>query len=107
MGSDANPGLVQYVIGYLLVGIAWGFTTPFMRRAAKNQKPQAKESPRTQQLSWAKRIFLSAWYSIVNLIKQPAYTIPLLINLSGSVIFFLIVGQAGIRDLESHSNSGG
>jgi hypothetical protein len=96
MESTGSPGLIQYVIGYLLVGLAWGFTTPFIRIAAKNQKPQAQRLPNGQQMSWTQRKLLSVWYSVIDLIKQPAYTIPLLINLSGSVMFFLIVGQAGI-----------
>lgn len=33
------PPLTNYILGFLLIGIAWGFTTPFIRSAAKGHKP--------------------------------------------------------------------
>jgi len=30
--TDPTPSVFRWTIGFLLVGMAWGFTTPFMRR---------------------------------------------------------------------------
>jgi hypothetical protein len=46
--------------------------------------------------SWLSRKFWTAFYSIIGLLRTPSYAIPLLCNLTGSVWFFLLVGQAGV-----------
>lgn len=99
--SDANaethPAAINYILGFLLVGIAWGFTTPFIRRAAKDHNPPAhpllaRDDVKT---SWFKRTVYGAFFSVIHLLRNPRYAIPLLINLTGSVWFFLLIGQAG------------
>ncbi|KAI9805688.1 MAG: hypothetical protein M1833_005181 [Piccolia ochrophora] len=37
---SSSPGAFRYILGYLLVSLAWGFTTPFIRRAAVTHKPR-------------------------------------------------------------------
>jgi hypothetical protein len=91
----AQPSLFRYVLGFLAVGIAWGFTTPFMRRATMDYVAPSRPELEDKNASLAKRKILSIWYSIFDLVRRPAYFIPLLMNLSGSVWFFLMVGQAG------------
>lgn len=34
-------------------------------------------------------------YAVLDLLRRPAYAIPLLVNITGSVWFFLLIGQAG------------
>jgi hypothetical protein len=34
----AAPSPLNYILSFLLVGICWGFTTPFIRKAAVNYK---------------------------------------------------------------------
>jgi hypothetical protein len=72
-----------------------------MRRAALKQSPKPRTDSESQGASWVSKKVRSIWYSILDLIQQPSYTIPLLINLSGSFIFFIIVGESGkwIRNL--------
>jgi hypothetical protein len=36
-----------------------------------------------------------AFFGVVDLLKNPRYAVPLVINLTGSVWFFLLIGQAG------------
>ena len=36
-----------------------------------------------------------AAYAVWDLLRRPAYAIPLVINLTGSIWFFLLIGQAG------------
>ena len=96
--SDPKPSPFNYILSFLLVGIAWGFTTPFIRRAAvKYKSPTAEAHPSLfdERKSWLSRRFWMVIYSIGGLLRTPSYAIPLLCNLTGSVWFFLLVGQAG------------
>lgn len=96
--TTPSPGLFRYVLGFLLVGAAWGLTTPFMRRAALSTSPTAPESrswlshPNT---SWLKAKVWGVIYGVYDTLKNPAYAVPFLINVTGSVWFFLLIGQAG------------
>ncbi|KAJ9490392.1 hypothetical protein VN97_g2893 [Penicillium thymicola] len=193
---EAEPSVFSYVLSFLLVGVAWGFTTPFIRRAAADfnarQEKQANEtntrgrsqgSPETgftdagegQELlsredevrdssdeegvrrrstsssdvkrkpntagaytglddgnagqsasrdtagdredgadedqdrddiptpawrrgtpvkqSWLRTKVVTVFWTVVNLLRTPAYAIPLVINLTGSIWFFLLVGK--------------
>ncbi|GAQ07344.1 transmembrane protein 234 homolog [Aspergillus lentulus] len=178
MDPDASvpidePSVFNYVLSFLLVGVAWGFTTPFIRRAAADfnarqealQKPQSQAAPQTQSAqstteeqelqdqshpaasttengdegesegesesgeedqpltssarsrttaaaaaagsstrtpAWMKPKSTSSWlttkivtvfWTVVNLLRTPAYSVPLVINLTGSIWFFLLVGK--------------
>lgn len=93
-----SPGsIVRYVFGFLLIGIAWGFTTPFIRAAARTHKPPSHpvlERPSVVN-SWVKSRLYGAFFGVVDLLRNPRYAIPLVINLTGSVWFFLLIGKAG------------
>lgn len=95
--ADEKPPVFNYILSFILVGIAWGFTTPFIRRAAQSHNPPAHpvlESPSVQS-SWFKSKVYGAFFAVVDLLKNPRYAIPLVLNLTGSVWFFLLIGQAG------------
>jgi hypothetical protein len=92
--GTADPSFFRYVLGFLAVGLAWGFTTPFMRRATIASKAPMRPELSDLSIPLVKRRFLSAWYSVYDLVSRPAYSVPLLLNLSGSIWFFLLVGQA-------------
>lgn len=95
--TDPAPSIFRYVIGFLLIGIAWGFTTPFIRAAARTHSPPAHpilDSPSVKS-SWIKSKFLGAFFGVIDLLRNPKYAIPLVINLTGSVWFFLLIGKAG------------
>ncbi|KAJ5854266.1 hypothetical protein N7534_006809 [Penicillium rubens] len=188
--AEPAPSVFNYVLSFLLVGVAWGFTTPFIRRAAADfnarQEKQANESdspglrrgrsqnssphgftdageeqellsreedgvrrrstsrsdltrkPKTADAdtgldsgvtgpsgssrdtagdreaadedqddlptpawrrgapvkqSWLRTKVVSVFWTIVNLLRTPAYSVPLVINLTGSIWFFLLVGK--------------
>lgn len=160
MDPDASileppPSVYNYILSFLLVGVAWGFTTPFIRRAAadfnarqeaqRDTQPESPEkevplknrgeknkvkhddtpaeheedseqsnglrlrkvprSPPTKQpawknpnpskQSWLKQKLITLLWTVFNLLRTPAYSIPLVINLTGSVWFFLLVGKHG------------
>ena len=95
--DSPQPPAINYIAGFLLVGIAWGLTTPFIRRAAKDHNPPAhpllaRDDVKT---SWVKSKLYGAFFAVVDLLRNPRYAVPLLINLTGSVWFFLLIGQAG------------
>ena len=173
---ESTPSVFNYVLSFLLVGVAWGFTTPFIRRAAADfnarQEKQAdiaittrgrsqtqpsnpanpdeareeqellsrddqeedgvrrrsssrqrqdgngnarddvpgaenhdeeddtptpawKRTSSSQSQSWLRRKAVSVFWTVVNLLRTPAYSIPLVINLTGSIWFFLLVGKHG------------
>lgn len=97
--EEQQPSAARFVLGFLLVGIAWGFTTPFMRRAAvKHDQATASRTSahfrHTSDDSWIRQKVGSLYTTIADLLSRPEYSIPLLLNLTGSVWFFLLVGQA-------------
>ncbi|RYP78362.1 hypothetical protein DL771_000547 [Monosporascus sp. 5C6A] len=97
--GERQPPAINYVAGFLLVGIAWGLTTPFIRRAAKDHNPPAHPLLARDDVkaSRVKSRLYGAFFAVVDLLRNPRYAIPLLINLTGSVWFFLLIGQAGTR----------
>ncbi|CAN8105644.1 unnamed protein product [Discula destructiva] len=93
---EPQPGPLNYVLGFTLVGIAWGLTTPFIRKAAKDHHPPAHpilESDAVRS-SWLKAKVYGAFFAVVDLLRNPRYAVPLLLNLTGSVWFFLLIGKA-------------
>lgn len=98
---DATSPLVwRWVLGFLIVGACWGLTTPFMRRAAvsRDEKPPTERAFLSDaNVPWMKRKVYGVIYAVLDLLKNPAYAVPLLLNVTGSVWFFLLIGQAGMR----------
>ncbi|KAJ5306102.1 hypothetical protein N7508_005117 [Penicillium antarcticum] len=43
--------------------------------------------------SWLRTKVVSIFWTVVNMLRTPAYAIPLIINLTGSIWFFLLVGK--------------
>ncbi|CCC12321.1 hypothetical protein SMACR_05498 [Sordaria macrospora] len=94
-GTPAGkPPLLNYILSFLLVGLAWGFTTPFLRRAAKAHNPPSHPLLERESVkrSAVKRKTLGAWFAVTDLVRNWRYSVPLGINLSGSLWFFLLVG---------------
>jgi hypothetical protein len=91
------PPIFNYILGFLLIGLAWGFTTPFIRAAARTHSPPPHpilETPEVKK-SWLRSKLYGAFFGVVDLLRNPRYAIPLVINLTGSVWFFLLIGKAG------------
>lgn len=45
--------------------------------------------------SWIKNKIYGAFFAVTDLLRNPRYAVPLVINLTGSVWFFLLIGKAG------------
>ena len=94
--ADSKPPIFNYILAVLLVSLAWGFTTPFIRRGAVHFKPAVHSSleriDTATKSGWLKHKIIKAGWTVVDLLRTPAYAVPLVINLTGSVWFFLLVG---------------
>ncbi|KAF2485290.1 hypothetical protein BDY17DRAFT_293261 [Neohortaea acidophila] len=97
IGQSSEPPIWRWAVGFVLVGMAWGFTTPFVRKAAvareRRPKPQRPiladgKTSRLQRKIW------TTFYAVYDLLGDPAYAVPLVFNVTGSVWFFLLIGQA-------------
>lgn len=129
--APPTPSIFRYTLGFLLVGMAWGLTTPFIRRAALDfhppphasltrlraaepSYPSPSSSPLSSQTTptipsqprlWLGRLAWTWWYlklkaatgawTVADLLRSPRYAAPLVVNLTGSVWFFLLIGKAG------------
>ncbi|KAI0998545.1 hypothetical protein K3495_g9652 [Podosphaera aphanis] len=94
--STPSPSPTRYIFGFILIGLAWGFTTPFIRRAASTFRPASHpilDTPAVKNSMFRRRPY-EAYFGVVDLLKSPQYTLPLLINLTGSIWFFLLIGEA-------------
>ncbi|KAI9817048.1 MAG: hypothetical protein M1832_004766 [Thelocarpon impressellum] len=90
--SSVSPA--RWMLGFLLVGMAWGFTTPFIRRAAITHAPPPHPVLDRPDLSWPARKALTVFFKVADLLRNPRYAIPLVINFSGSIWLFIIIGKA-------------
>ena len=97
MESPTHPSPANYVAGFVMVGLAWGLTTPFIRRAARTHRPPPHPVLDTDAVknSWWKARLYGALLAAMDLLRNPRYALPLLLNLTGSVWFFLLIGKAG------------
>jgi hypothetical protein len=92
-----HPPAINYVLSFLLVSLAWGMTTPFIRRAARSHRPPphpVMDIPGVRDSPVWRRLY-GAYFGVVDLLRNPRYAVPLVLNLTGSVWFFLLIGQAG------------
>ena len=99
----SEPSPFAYILSFLVVGLCWGFTTPFIRRAALSYTTPTHTSITDPRRSWLSRKIAKAFFTVLGLLKSPGYAVPLLCNLTGSVWFFLLVGKAGKRLLSYFS----
>lgn len=68
-----------------------------LRDSQKSQQPHSNSNSNNKNISyWPKRKLLAIWYAVKDLLQNPKYAIPLLLNVTGSVWFFLLIGQAGM-----------
>ncbi|KAF2238180.1 hypothetical protein EV356DRAFT_339279 [Viridothelium virens] len=94
LSPHSSPSIFNWILGFLLVGMAWGLTTPFMRRAAANAPTIAHPSVEDPKNSWIWRKVLGVFWGIVDTVRRPSYAVPFLLNVTGSVWFFLLIGKA-------------
>ena len=62
--------------------------------ANRNYNPPKRPSLSDPNNSWLKRKALGIWYAVIGVLSRPAYAVPLLLNVTGSVWFFILIGKA-------------
>ncbi|MCJ1273858.1 hypothetical protein MMC21_001651 [Puttea exsequens] len=84
-----TPSILAWTLGFLLVGAAWGLTTPFIRRAALHFHPAPHASlervDTSTKAGWVRGKVLRGFWIVVDLLRCPGYAVPLVVNLTGSV----------------------
>jgi hypothetical protein len=93
--TTLTPSPFNYILSFLIVGLCWGFTTPFIRKAAITYQVPSNPSITDPNRPLLLRQVAKIFFSIIGLLRSPYYAIPLVLNLTGSIWFFLLVGQAG------------
>jgi hypothetical protein len=72
---------------------------------SRNYTPPERPSLNDPNNSWIKRKILSTWYAVTGVLSRPAYAIPLLLNITGSVWFFILIGKAELSLMVPITNS--
>ncbi|RHZ77837.1 hypothetical protein Glove_172g37 [Diversispora epigaea] len=83
--NDGDNSLINNIIGFILVALCWGFTNPFIKQGSKGLE-------NIKYNSWIKQTLGEFWY----LLTRWQYVVPLLLNLSGSVVYYYTLGQADL-----------
>ena len=73
------------LIGCLVVATVWGATNPLIKRGTSGLTDIAAKHPVNAR-----------YHEIVYLLTTPAYIIPQTINLSGSILFYVLLGKSDI-----------
>ena len=61
---------------------------------SRNYTPPQRPALTDPNNSWLKKKVLGVLYAVVGVLSRPAYAIPLLLNVTGSVWFFILIGKA-------------
>ncbi|KND03917.1 uncharacterized protein SPPG_01368 [Spizellomyces punctatus DAOM BR117] len=90
--------MLANILGLIAVALCWGFTNPFIKRGSKGLEDvtrQYKQSP------WWKRQTAELYY----LLTRWQYIIPLVINLSGSAVYYKTLGESDLSIAVPIANS--
>jgi len=60
----------------------------------RNYTPPQRPALTDPNNSWLKKKILGVLYAVIGVLRRPAYAIPLLLNVTGSVWFFILIGKA-------------
>lgn len=89
--------MLSSIIGYLLVGILWGCTNPFIKHAQNlvDQENKLKEDHHSSVIT----------NDLYRLITKPILFIPYLINQSGSLVYYYLLSHEPITKANPLCNS--
>jgi hypothetical protein len=79
--------------GFVLTACIWGITNPFIKRGSivLNENRNRRSMKLENGSNWMQN-FIFEW---ILLIQTPSYTIPWIINLMGSILYYITLNQAG------------
>ncbi|KAL1918364.1 uncharacterized protein VTP21DRAFT_3024 [Calcarisporiella thermophila] len=84
--------MLEDAVGFILVALCWGFTNPFIKRGSDGLERVRQEGGG----------ILTEWSF---LLRRWQYVLPLLINLSGSFVYYYTLGKADLSLAVPISNS--
>ena len=64
--------------------------------AAANDVPTKHSSLQNPRIGRLKKLLLTTFFTVFDVLKRPGYAIPFLLNITGSMWFFLLIGKAGM-----------
>ncbi|KYQ88230.1 hypothetical protein DLAC_11833 [Tieghemostelium lacteum] len=85
---------IYNILSLVLVGLIWGGTNPLIKRGSEGVS-------RVQKSNFLLQILFEFYY----LWSRLSYAIPMIINLSGSIVFFYTLSQTDISLVVPISNS--
>jgi drug/metabolite transporter (DMT)-like permease len=89
------PGFgMNEILSYLFVSVLWGFTNPFIKRGTIGL-----DQIQLNHKEWVK------YYEIKYLLTRWQYLLPQIINLSGSTVFYYLLGESDISRVVPITNS--
>ncbi|KAI8580844.1 hypothetical protein K450DRAFT_234845 [Umbelopsis ramanniana AG] len=80
--------ILQYALGFALVGLCWGSSNPFIKRGSEGLEAVSKKYPEGGFRRWRAEM--------VYLFTRWQYVLPLVINLSGSAAYYYTLGKADL-----------
>ena len=92
----AATDLLTPVIGYLVVGILWGCSNPFIKHA----QADGIESERTREPGRS-----NMFYGLYRMITQPRVLIPFVVNQSGSFVYYYMLSSEPVSRASPICNS--
>lgn len=85
---------MQSYLGLLLVATIWGITNPLIKRGSmvlQSSRKNPDEIENGIKSRWTIR-FINDW---ILLLKTPSYFIPWIMNLMGSILYYIVQSQTG------------
>jgi drug/metabolite transporter (DMT)-like permease len=82
---------MMMILPLFLVAICWGATNPFIKRGASGLSAITLQHASSTVLA-------RTTAELLYLLRTPSYLIPLLINLSGSSVYYYTLGDSGIKN---------
>jgi uncharacterized membrane protein len=81
-----DNAIVQNSVGFLLVALCWGFTNPFIKIGSHGLEEVSERYPEGGLKRWgAEQVYLFTRWQFV---------LPLLLNLSGSIVYYYTLGKS-------------
>jgi drug/metabolite transporter (DMT)-like permease len=78
------------LLGYLIVGICWGVTNPFIKRATMTKALENASSEGEKGVAQSHRATLRQFCT------EPRIFLPFLVNQSGSIVYYLLLSKEPI-----------
>jgi drug/metabolite transporter (DMT)-like permease len=76
------------ILSLFLVAVCWGFTNPFIKRGTKGLSEVSEK--------YSGSSFFVKHYQELRFLCKPSFLIPFLINLSGSFVYYSLLGDSHI-----------